>query len=39
MKKHRNQRLIVLGMALAALLLAVYFGWLHHAGSAHRINP
>jgi hypothetical protein len=39
MKKHRGKRLIFLGLVVAALVAAVYFGRLHLAGSAHRINP
>jgi hypothetical protein len=34
----RGKWLIVLVMVAAALVAAVYVGWLHLAGSAHRVN-
>jgi hypothetical protein len=39
MKKRSSKRLIVFVMIVVALVTAVYFGRLHRAGSAHRINP
>ena len=39
MKAHRGRRRLVLALVGAALVAAVYFGWLHLSGSGHRINP